>query len=50
MLTKSEMRRRNAQRDSSQDTQAHERDFHWIPVEEEVLRCEICGITKILER
>ena len=34
---------------TSQDAQqrAHERqDFHWIAVEEAVLRCEICGKTK----
>ena len=27
-----------------------ERDFHWIAVEEEVLRCDICGKTKILDK
>ena len=27
-----------------------ERGFHWIAVEEEVLRCEFCGKTKILDK
>ena len=31
-------------------TRERERDFHWIAVEEEVLRCEICGKTKILDK
>ena len=37
---------------TSQDAQGltRDRDFHWIAVEEEVLRCEICGKTKILDK
>ena len=27
-----------------------DRDLHWIAVEEEVLRCEICGKNKILDK
>ena len=29
---------------------AQERDLHWIRVDEELLRCELCGKTKVLDK